>query len=85
MFKKDVERYYKKKLREKEIKDELKELKDLLISQLGDKEVEVKDSTDTTVGINIVSRCNNCGKIRIKFVATNADYLVDSRGVRTGK
>lgn len=43
MFKKDVERYYKKKLREKEIKDELKELKDLLIAQLGDKEVEVKD------------------------------------------
>lgn len=49
------------------------------------KEVEVKDSTDSTVGINIVSRCSNCGKIKVEFVATNATYLVDSRGVRTGK
>lgn len=49
------------------------------------KEVEVKDSTDATVGINIVSRCSNCGKIKVEFVATNATYLVDSRGVRTGK
>jgi len=49
------------------------------------KELEVKDSNDTTVGINIVSRCSNCGKIKVEFVATNADYLVDSRGVKTGK
>ena len=49
------------------------------------KELEVKDSNDATVGINIVSRCSNCGKIKIEFVATDANYLVDSRGVRTGK
>lgn len=49
------------------------------------KEVEVKDSTDTIVGINIVSRCNNCGKIKIKFVATDANYLADGRGVRIDK
>ena len=49
------------------------------------KEVEVKDTNDTTVGINIVSRCTNCGRIKINFVATDANYLVDGRGVRTGK
>lgn len=49
------------------------------------KEVEVKDSTDTTVGINIVSRYSNCGKIKINFVATNPNYLVDNRGVRIDK
>lgn len=49
------------------------------------KEVEVKNSNDTTVGINIISRCTNCGKIKIEFVATDANYLTDSRGVRTGK
>lgn len=49
------------------------------------KEVEVKINNDTTVGINIISRCTNCGKIKIEFVATDANYLVDSRGVRTGK
>ena len=49
------------------------------------KEVEVKDTNDTTVGINIISRCNNCGKIKIEFVATDANYLADGRCVRTGK
>ena len=49
------------------------------------KEVEVKDTNDTTVGINIISRCTNCGKIKIEFVATDANYLPDGRGVRTGK
>ena len=49
------------------------------------KEVEVKDTNDTTVGINIISRCTNCGKIKIEFVAIDANYLADSRGVRTGK
>lgn len=49
------------------------------------KEVEVKDNNDTTVGINIISRCTNCGKIKIEFVAIDANYLADSRGVRTGK
>lgn len=49
------------------------------------KEVEVKDSNDATVGINIVSRCSNCGKIKVEFVATNAKYLVDSIDVRTDK
>ncbi len=49
------------------------------------KEVEVKDTNDTTVGINIISRCTNCGKIKIEFVATDANYLADGRSVRTGK
>lgn len=49
------------------------------------KEVEVKDTNDTTVGINIISRCTNCGKIKIEFVATDANYLADCRGVRTDK
>ena len=49
------------------------------------KEEELKNSYGILIGKIIISRCNNCGKIRIKFVATNADYLVDSRGVRTGK
>ena len=34
------------------------------------KEVEVKDvDTDTVVGINIVSRCTECGKINSTFVS----------------
>ena len=49
------------------------------------KEVEVKDTNDTTIGINIISRCTNCGKIKIESVATDANYLADGRGVRTGK
>lgn len=49
------------------------------------KEVEVKDNNDTTVGINIVSRCTNCGKIKINFVATDANYLTDGRGIRIDK
>ena len=38
------------------------------------KEIEVKDSTDTTVGINIVSRCNNCGKIKYVKIYTESCY-----------
>lgn len=43
------------------------------------KEVEVikqqEDSKAVVVGINIVSRCSNCGKVTTKFVATDSDYL----------
>jgi hypothetical protein len=50
------------------------------------KEVEVKELTGenkgSTCGINIVSRCSNCGKIKVTFVATDANYLNDGRGVR---
>ena len=49
------------------------------------KEVEVKETNDATVGINIISRCTNCGKIKIEFITTDANYLLDGRGVRTGK
>ena len=49
------------------------------------KEVEVKDTNDTTIGINIISRCTNCGKIKIEFVATDANYLADGRGIRIDK
>jgi len=40
------------------------------------KEVEVKDSDDNTVvGINIASRCKECGKITTTFVATDSRFL----------
>lgn len=40
------------------------------------KEIEVKDNDkNTIVGINIVSRCNNCGKIKTTFVGTDARFL----------
>lgn len=40
------------------------------------KEVEVKDvNTDTVVGINIVSRCTNCGKINSTFVSSDSRFL----------
>lgn len=40
------------------------------------KEVEVKDvDTDTVVGINIVSRCIECGKINSTFVSSDSRFL----------
>lgn len=40
------------------------------------KEVEVKDvDTDTVVGINIVSRCTECGKINSTFVSSDSRFL----------
>ena len=40
------------------------------------KEVEVKDvDTDTVVGINIVSRCTECGKINSTFVSSDSRLL----------
>lgn len=40
------------------------------------KEVEVKDSdNNTVVGINIISRCTECGKIKTTFVATDSRFL----------
>lgn len=38
--------------------------------------VGVKDiDTDTVVGINIVSRCTNCGKINSTFVSSDSRFL----------
>ena len=40
------------------------------------KEVEVKDNkNDVVVGINIVSRCKECGKISTTFVGTDSNFL----------
>lgn len=40
------------------------------------KDVEVKDiDTDTVVGINIVSRCIECGKINSTFVSSDSRFL----------
>ena len=40
------------------------------------KEVEVKDvDTDTVVGINIVSRCKECGKINSTFIRSDSRFL----------
>ena len=40
------------------------------------KEVEVKDvDTDTVVGINIVSRCTECGKINSTFISSDNRFL----------
>lgn len=40
------------------------------------KEVEVKDvDTCTVVGINIVSRCTECGKINSTFVSSDSRFL----------
>lgn len=45
------------------------------------KEVEVKDvDTDTVVGINIVSRCTNCGKINSTFVSSDSRFLEGDYG-----
>lgn len=43
------------------------------------------DPKGNIIGLVIISRCTNCGKIKIEFVATDANYLADGRGVRTGK
>lgn len=40
------------------------------------KEVDVKDGdTYTLVGINIVSRCTECGKINSTFVSSDSRFL----------
>lgn len=40
------------------------------------KELEVKDNNnDIVVGINIVSRCSECGKIKTTFVGTDSNFL----------
>lgn len=40
------------------------------------KEVEVKDNENNlNVGINIVSRCKECGKIKTTFVGTDSRFL----------
>ena len=40
------------------------------------KEIEVKDvDTDTVVGINIVSRCTECGKINSTFISSDSRFL----------
>jgi hypothetical protein len=38
------------------------------------KEIEVKDPKGNVIGINIVSRCTNCGKITNKVVYTEEPY-----------
>ena len=48
------------------------------------KEVEVKDvDTDTVVGINIVSRCTECGKISSTFVSSDSRFLEEDYGYVT--
>lgn len=48
------------------------------------KEVEVKDvDTDTVVGINIVSRCTECGKINSTFVSSDSRFLEGDYGYVT--
>lgn len=42
------------------------------------KELEVTDKNNNSVGINIVSRCVNCGKIKSIFVPTDIDYVQNS-------
>ena len=48
------------------------------------KEVEVKDvDTDTVVGINIVSRCIECGKINSTFISSDSRFLEGDYGYVT--
>lgn len=48
------------------------------------KEVEVKDvDTDTVVGINIVSRCTECGKINSTFISSDSRFLEGNYGYVT--
>ena len=48
------------------------------------KEVEVKDvDTDTVVGINIVSRCIECGKINSTFISSDSRFLEGDYGYIT--
>ena len=48
------------------------------------KEVEVKDvDTDTVVGINIVSRCTECGKINSTFISSDSRFLEGDYGYVT--
>ena len=48
------------------------------------KEVEVKDvNTDTVVGINIVSRCTECGKINSTFISSDSRFLEGDYGYVT--
>ena len=48
------------------------------------KEVAVKDvDTDTVVGINIVSRCTECGKINSTFISSDSRFLEGDYGYIT--
>ena len=48
------------------------------------KEVEVKDvDTDIVVGINIVSRCTECGKINSTFISSDSRFLEGDYGYIT--
>ena len=48
------------------------------------KEVEVKDvDTVTVVGINIVSRCTECGKINSTFISSDSRFLEGDYGYIT--
>ena len=48
------------------------------------KEVEVKGvDTDTVVGINIVSRCTECGKINSTFISSDSRFLEGDYGYIT--
>lgn len=50
------------------------------------KEIEVKDvDTDNVVGINIVSRCTNCGKINSTFVSSDSRFLEGDYGYINNK
>ena len=48
------------------------------------KEIEVKDvDTDTVVGINIASRCTECGKINSTFISSDSRFLEGDYGYIT--
>ena len=42
------------------------------------KELEVKDKNNNVVGLNVVSKCANCGHIKSVFIPTDIDYVQNS-------
>ena len=42
------------------------------------KEVEVRDKNNNAVGINVVLKCTNCGRIKSIFIPIDIDYVQNS-------
>ena len=42
------------------------------------KELEVRDKNNNAVGINIILKCTNCGRVKSIFIPTDIDYVQNS-------
>lgn len=42
------------------------------------KELEVRDKNNNAVGINVILKCINCGRVKSIFIPTDIDYVQNS-------